>query len=189
MKKRRAQKILEKMGYDEPPAPDWKTMSATDFYYSAFYITDPRLLRKRYMHVIGGWILAGCFSIAMTGVLVLVTYLCGALEGETLRNWFFSGLTIGVVFAIAQIQVLYGHAHWVWINVGIYCLCFLSSLPAITYTPNIYLYSMALLSPLIGLLILNSNRCRELRHKMVELRHKREHIIATLKKQGKWKGW
>ena len=189
MKKRRAQKTLEKMGYSDLPAPDWKTMSAKDFYYSAFYFTDPRLLRKRYMHVIGGWMLAGCFSIAMTGVLVLVTYLSGAPEGGTLRNWFFSGLTIGVLFAIAQIQVLHGHSHWVWVNVGIYCLSFLSSLPAITYNPNIYLYSMALLSPLIGLLILNSNRCRELRQKSLELRHKREHIITTLKKQGKWKWW
>lgn len=47
---------------------------------------------------------------------------------------------------------------------------------------------MSLLSPLIGLLILNSHRCRELRHKMVEIRQKREGIILTLNKQGRWKG-
>jgi hypothetical protein len=38
-------------------------------------------------------------------------------------------------------------------------------------------------------LILNSHRCRELRHKLVEIRHKREAVIATLKKQGRWKWW
>jgi hypothetical protein len=48
---------------------------------------------------------------------------------------------------------------------------------------------MALLGPLVGLLILNSNRCREMRQKMLEIRHKREAIIATLKEQGKWKWW
>jgi len=72
---------------------------------------------------------------------------------------------------------------------GIYLICLLVSLPAIAYRPNAYLYSMALLSPLIGLLILNSKRCRELRHTMLEIRHKREAIIATLKKQGRWKWW
>lgn len=54
--------------------------------------------------------------------------------------------------------------------------------------PRFFLYAMSLLSPLIGLLILNSHRCRELRHKMVEIRQKREGIILTLNKQGRWKG-
>ena len=96
---------------------------------------------------------------------------------------------MSVVFSVAQIEVLYGRIHWVWVNVAIYLACLLVALPSIAYLPNAYLYSLCLLSPLIGLLILNSNRCRELRHKMVEIRHKREAIIATLKKQGRWKWW
>ena len=48
---------------------------------------------------------------------------------------------------------------------------------------------MALLAPLIGLLILNSNRCRERRQTSVDIRHKREAIIASLKQQGRWKWW
>lgn len=59
----------------------------------------------------------------------------------------------------------------------------------ITGCPPLLLYFMALLSPLIGLLALNSTRSRERRHKMVEIRQKREAIIATLKKQGRWKWW
>lgn len=125
----------------------------------------------------------------MMGILVLVTYLDSALEDRTLRNWFFGGLAVSILFSLAQIQVVYGRPHWVWINVGIYFVCLLISLPAITYRPNTYLYSMALLGPLVGLLILNSNRCREMRQKMLEIRHKREAIIATLKEQGKWKWW
>ncbi|MDE1908928.1 hypothetical protein ACW9I4_19915 [Pseudomonas sp. SDT2931_S440] len=168
---------------------DWKTMSGKDLYYSFFFIEDPRPLLKRYMPTIASWMLAGCFSIAMMGILVLVTYLDSALEDRTLRNWFFGGLAVSILFSLAQIQVVYGRPHWVWINVGIYFVCLLISLPAITYRPNTYLYSMALLGPLVGLLILNSNRCREMRQKMLEIRHKREAIIATLKEQGKWKWW
>ncbi|OAE13836.1 hypothetical protein AZH11_03305 [Pseudomonas simiae] len=164
-------------------------MSGEDFYHSVLYLEDPRLLRKRYTPIIAGWILAGCFSIALTGLLVLVTYLSGATDDTTLRNWFFSGVAIAMGFGLAKAQVLYGRIHWVWINVGVYASCFLVSLISIIYAPNIYLYSTALLCPLIGLLILNSNRCRELRHRMVEIRHKREDIVATLKKQGRWKGW
>ncbi|MDQ0653540.1 hypothetical protein [Pseudomonas cedrina] len=189
MKKQRARKILKEKGYADSSAPDGKTMSEDDFHYSIFYLIDPRLLRKRYMYVMGGWILTGCFSIALTGLLVLDTYLCGAAEDATLRNWFFSGIAISAVFCIAQAQVLYGHIHWVWINVGVYCFCFLASLLSITYNPDIYLFSMSLLGPLIGLLILNSSRCRELRHQMIEIRHKREARIITLKQQGQWKWW
>ena len=189
MKKQRALKALEKLGYSNSPTTDWETLSGKDLYYSIFYLEDPRTLRKRYGLVIGGWMFSGCFSIAMSGVLVLDTYLSGAPEDATLRNWFFSMLAIGVSFFLAKSQVLYGRIHGIWINVAVYLACLLVSLPAITYGHNIYIYSMALLSPLIGLLILNSKRCRELRHKMVEIRHKREAIIATLKKQGRWKWW
>ncbi len=98
-------------------------------------------------------------------------------------------MLICAMFTVAQAHVFYSRTHWVWINVEIYCLCFLASLLSIIYNPNTYLYSMALLGPLIGLFILNSSRCREMRHTMVQVRRKREDIIATLKKQGKWKGW
>ncbi|AUG08842.1 hypothetical protein [Pseudomonas sp. S09G 359] len=188
MKKHKALKALEKMGHSSS-LPDLNTLSGKDLFYSVFYIEDPRPLRKRYGPVMGGWMLAGCFSVAMTGLLILNTYLSGAPEDATLRNWFFSGLAINVVFSIAQIQVLYGHPHWTWVNVVIYLMCLLVSLPTIAYRPNLYLYAITLLAPLLGLLILNSNRCRELRRKSVEIRHKREAIIATLKQQGRWKWW
>jgi len=187
VKKQRALKALEKLGYQRN-ATDLNTITGEGF-YPFFYIVDPKQLRKRYMFVIGGWALAGCFAIAMTGILILLTYLDGAHDNYTLRNWFFGGVALSVMFSVAQAQVLYGHRHWIWVNVGIYTDLLLVSLPAIAYRPNLYLYTSALLSPLIGLLILNSNRCREMRHKMVEIRRKRQDIIAGLKKQGRWKWW
>jgi hypothetical protein len=158
-------------------------------YDSSIFIEEPWEFIKRYMPVIGADILVACASIGLTAILSMLTYLSMYPIGFANKTYFFGATGLGAVFALAKYEVLYGRIHWVWLNVAIYLICLLVTLPAIAYGPNIFLYSMALLSPLIGLLILNSNRCRELRHKMVEIRHKREAIIATLKKKGRWKGW
>ena len=158
-------------------------------YYSSLFIEDPWQLLKRFMPVIGGDALAGCFSIALTTILAMLTYLPTHPVEFVAKTCFFSAASLGAIFALAKYEVLYGRIHWVWINVAIYLLCLLISLPAILWRPNTYLYALALLCPLVGLLILNSNRCRELRQKSVELRHTRLAIIATLKQQGRWKWW
>ena len=158
-------------------------------YYSATFIENPWQLLKRYMPVIAADLLVGCCSIALTAILSMLTYLSDYTVAVATKTAFLSGIVLGVVFALAKYEVLYGRIHWVWLNVAIYLICLLLALPTIVYHPNVYIYSLTLLGPLIGLLILNSNRCRELRQKSLELRHKREHIIATLKKQGKWKWW
>ncbi|MRJ20164.1 hypothetical protein FRT60_07395 [Pseudomonas haemolytica] len=158
-------------------------------YCSANFIQDPWQLFKRYMPVIGGDALAGCFSIALTAILTVLTYLSTYPIGFATKTSLFSAMGLGAVFAIAKAEVLYGRINWVWINVGIYLTCLLISLPTITYAPNIYIYVMAALSPLFGLLMLNSKRCRELRQKSVEIRQQRQAIVTTLKQQGRWKWW
>lgn len=157
--------------------------------YPAAFIENPWGLLKRYMPVIGVDALVGCLSIGLTAILAMLTYLSQSSIEFSVRTSLLSCMGLGALFALAKYEVLYGRIHWVWVNVAIYLACLLVALPSIAYRPNAYLYSLCLLSPLIGLLILNSNRCRELRHKMVEIRHKREAIIATLKKQGRWKWW
>lgn len=158
-------------------------------YSSKVFIEDPIKLLKRYMPIIGADILIACASIALTAILTMITYLSNYPIAYATKISFFGAIGLGAVFALAKYEVLNGRIRCVWINVGIYLACLAISLPAIAYHPNFYLYSIALLAPLIGLLILNSNRCRELRHKMVEIRHKREAVIATLKQQGRWKWW
>ncbi|MBA1296165.1 hypothetical protein G7025_22640 [Pseudomonas lurida] len=158
-------------------------------YYSAVFIENPWTLIKRYMPVIGADLLVACASIGLTAILAMLTYLSTCPTGFATKTSFFGATGLGAVFALAKYKVLYGRIHWVWINVAIYLICLLVALPTIAYRPNTYLYAICLLCPLTGLLILNSNRCRELRHKMVDIRHKREDIIATLKKQGRWKWW
>ena len=110
--------------------------------------------------LVGADVLAGCFTIAMTAVLLLVTFLSGLPEDRAIKIFFFGSLVAGLVLFVSKIQVTYGRIHLVWMSVGIYVICLLISLPAITYRPPLFLYFMALLSPLIGLLILNTSRFR-----------------------------
>lgn len=168
---------------------DRKALTSEDRAYAYFYFENPQTFRRRYALVIGADLLAGCFTIAMTAVLLLVTFLSRLPEDLAIKIFFYGSVTTGFVLFFSKAQVTYGRVRLVWISVGIYVICLLISLPAIAYHPPLFLYAMSLLSPLTGLLILNSNRCRELRHKMVEIRHERENIIATLKKQGRWKWW
>ena len=60
-------------------------------------------------------------------------------------------------------------------------LCLLSVLPAISDQQHPLIYSLSLLFPLLGLLLFNSKRHREMRQKLVEVRHLREAISARQK--------
>ncbi|WP_455825936.1 hypothetical protein [Pseudomonas graminis] len=166
----------------------WKTLTSEERAHAYYYVESPQQFRKRYALVIAADLLAGCFTIAMTAALLL-TVLSKLPEDLAVRIFFFGSVLIGVVLFVSKIQVACGRIHLVWISVGIYVMCLLISMLTLAHRPPVSLYFMSLISPLLGLLILNSNRCRELRHKSVELRHKRLAIITTLKQQGRWKRW
>jgi len=51
----------------------------------------------------------------------------------------------------------------------------------IYFAPHQVLYGLAVLFPLLGLLLLNSNRHREMRSKLVEIRHQRERLSQAIK--------
>lgn len=54
--------------------------------------------------------------------------------------------------------------------------CGLSVVPTIGYRPNRFVYAAGILFPLLGLLLLNSKRHREIRTQLVEIRRQRELI-------------
>ncbi len=167
---------------------DWKILTSEERAHAYYYVENPQQFRKCYALVIAADLLAGCFTIAMTAALLLITVLSKLPEDLAVRIFFFGSVLMGVVLFVSKIQVALGRIHLVWMSVGIYVICLLISMLTLAHRPPVSLYFMSLISPLLGLLILNSNRCRDLRDKMVEIRHKREAIIATLKQQGRWKG-
>ncbi len=60
--------------------------------------------------------------------------------------------------------------------------CLLFVLPMIQYGLNGWVYGSAVLFPLLGLLLLNSKRHREMRQKLFEIRHLRQAVIAKGKR-------
>jgi len=54
-------------------------------------------------------------------------------------------------------------------------------LPMMQYDLNMLVYGSAVLFPLLGLLLLNSKRHREMRKKLSEIRHLRQAVIAKRK--------
>ncbi|KQW40991.1 hypothetical protein ASC85_15305 [Pseudomonas sp. Root401] len=65
--------------------------------------------------------------------------------------------------------------------VAFYVLCFLTVLPSHGYEPHPVVYMTGVLFPLLGLLLLNSKRHREMRSKLLEIRRQRELIIQAAK--------
>ncbi|BBP61769.1 hypothetical protein PHLH4_53590 [Pseudomonas sp. St316] len=65
--------------------------------------------------------------------------------------------------------------------VAFYVLCFLTVVPTYGYEPHPIVYMTGLLFPLLGLLLLNSKRHREMRSKLVDIRRQRALIIQAAK--------
>lgn len=155
-----------------------------------FYIVDPHPLWTSHRLALFGGVLALCFSIATAGTLMNLTYFADASDEFTDSAFFIAGGIACVIFGIAQSLVLHGYPGWVWLQVGVFMSYLLLVVPTIIYSPDHLLFTLTLLSPLTGLLCLNSNRQREMRREMLEIRHKRNGVIAApLKKQGRWKWW
>lgn len=154
-----------------------------------FYIVDPQPLWAHHRLALFGGLLALCISIATASALMNLTYFSGASDEFSNGVFFLGGGMACVVFGVAQSIVLHGYPRWVWLQAAVFMIYFLLVVPTVIFNPDHALFALALLSPLFGLICLNSKRQREMRRKMVDIRHKREAIIGPLKKQGRWKWW
>ena len=74
----------------------------------------------------------------------------------------------------SNFMILRGKPSWAWVMVAIYAACLLFVLPMIQYNPHRVLYSLSLIFPLFGLLVLNSSGQREMRAKLVQIRQLRQ---------------
>ncbi|SDB25087.1 hypothetical protein SAMN03159382_02154 [Pseudomonas sp. NFACC23-1] len=93
---------------------------------------------------------------------------------------------IGIVICTAVLvhsnfMVIRGRPGWVWVFAGLFVACLFCVLPTIDSRPNRFVYAAGLFFPLLGLLLLNSKRHREMRRKLVEIRQQRELTIQAAK--------
>ena len=135
----------------------------------------------RYFPVFMGTIFMAIFSGSAAISTAGVTYLRG-LEPALKANYSVGAILMLVaVLVFGNVMIARGYP-WATRLVAAYLgACLLFVLPMIQYDLNKLVYGSAVLFPLLGLLLLNSKRHREMRKKLFEIRHLRQAAIARRK--------
>ncbi|CDF96512.1 MULTISPECIES: membrane protein [unclassified Pseudomonas] len=120
-------------------------------------------------------------SVALALALAFVTYFRSWPLKDSGIYIMLAGAVVTLLVAHGNLMVLWGRPRWVWLLVGVFVACLAFVLPMIYFAPHQVLYGLAVLFPLLGLLLLNSKRHREMRSKLVEIRHQRERLSQAIK--------
>ena len=109
------------------------------------------------------------------------SYMPSLSMADNAKYSFLAGIALTLIIVHCNFMIARGHPQWTWPVVVLLGVCFLSVLPTLNDQPNAVMYALSLLFPLLGLLLFNSKRHREMRQKLVEVRHLREAISARQK--------
>lgn len=139
------------------------------------------LFMRRYFPVFMAGIFAAKFSIVFVLVLYMEAFYRPLRSGGDVKWLFGCGLVAVVYMCVCHFFLVWGRVLWVWGVVLLFVVCLCAALPVIEYRPIKVLYFLAVLSPLMGLLVLNSNRHREMRKVMVIVRYKRARFLGIRK--------
>ncbi|KPA97132.1 hypothetical protein [Pseudomonas asplenii] len=142
-----------------------------------------RRFLARYFPTFIGAIFAALVAIACGLPLAVDHYFPAASLEEQATGTFVALMLLGLVVAHCNFMIVRGRPQWVRGLVLVFVLCFLGVLPTITSHPHRIVYALALFAPLLGLLLLNSRRHREMRERLVEIRKQRESLRRTLVKR------
>lgn len=140
-----------------------------------------RSFLTQYFPVFMGAIFAAVFSLVFAVPLIFDSYFPRLPMDDNLKYSFLGGLALTWGIVHCNFMIARGRPQWVWPLVSLLALCVLAILPTIGFDPHPLSYGLSLLFPLLGLLLLNSKRHREMRQKLLEIRHLREAIIARHK--------
>ena len=135
----------------------------------------------RYFPVFMGTVLMAIFSGSAAVSIAGVTYLRGV---DPALKSSYSGAAILVLVAVlvfGNVMIARGYPWATRLVAGYLVCCLLFVLPMIQYGINTVVYGSAVLFPLLGLLLLNSKRHREMREKLLEVRRLKEAILAKHK--------
>ena len=128
-----------------------------------------------------GTVLMAIFSGSAAVSIAGVTYLRGV---DPALKSSYSGAAILVLVAVlvfGNVMIARGYPWATRLVAGYLVCCLLFVLPMIQYGINTVVYGSAVLFPLLGLLLLNSKRHREMREKLLEVRRLKEVILAKHK--------
>ena len=140
-----------------------------------------RSFLSTYFPVFMGAIFACIFTLVFAVPVFFDSYMPNLSMADNAKYSFLAGIALTLVVVHCNFMIARGRPHWARALVWLLGLCFLSMLPTLSEQPNKVMYALSLLLPLLGLLLLNSKRHREMRQKLLEVRHLRETMLARHK--------
>ncbi|ULT70214.1 MULTISPECIES: hypothetical protein [unclassified Pseudomonas] len=139
----------------------------------------------RYFPIFMLTVLLGCFSASLLLSLCGTTYWRGMAPAQR-DDYLLLGLLLLIpLLVLSNLLIVRGVAWAVWLLAGYFLACLLLVVPMIQYRPHQGVYLFAMLVPLLGLLLLNSRRHREMRERLLEIRHQRRRLLAAAKQSRK----
>jgi len=142
---------------------------------------DTRSFLARYFPVFMGTIFMAIFSGSAAVSTAGVTYLRGVDPALKSGSSGAAILVLVTVLVFGNLMIARGYLWATKLVAGYLACCLLFVLPMILYGINPLVYASAVLFPLLGLLLLNSKRHREMRHKLLEIRRLRQALHARHK--------
>ncbi|QHF01171.1 MULTISPECIES: hypothetical protein [Pseudomonas syringae group] len=140
--------------------------------------------RARYFPTFLGSMLLITFSMALATSQVFYTWFNEAQDGTIFQVMVLIGAAM--VLALGGLLVTRGRREGFWVLVAMPIVSLLAVLPTFPgYGSGIelFIYALGLLLPLLGLLMLNSQRQREMRADFIALRIEREQAGAEAGRQ------
>ncbi|RMP67399.1 hypothetical protein ALQ18_03651 [Pseudomonas marginalis pv. marginalis] len=140
-----------------------------------------RSFLSMYFPVFIGAILSSVFTLATALPLFFDSYFQHLPLADSAKYSFFGGLALTLVVVQCNFMIARGYPNWVRPLVALLALCVMGVVPTVTQGASPLVYAVTLQFPLLALLLLNSKRHREMRRKLLEVRHLRQAIIAAHK--------
>ncbi|AZE94333.1 hypothetical protein C4J96_2215 [Pseudomonas orientalis] len=128
---------------------------------------------RRYLPVLIGTTVTAILSGILVTVLDDSTYLRRFDPSLKAQMSGWSLIALAAVLVFSSVMMVRGR-HWASVVLaGYFALCLMLVVPSIQYHPHTLAYSLGVVCPLCGLLLLNTERHREMRHTLFELRVRR----------------
>lgn len=135
-----------------------------------------RAFLARYFPTFMLTVLLGCFSASVLLSLAGTTY-WRAMAPDQRDHYFLLGLVFLILpLVLGNLLIVRGIRRAVWLVAGYFVVCLLGVVPMLEYHPHQGVYLFGVLLPLLGLLLLNSKRHREMRERLLEIRHQRQRM-------------
>ncbi|SDT07436.1 hypothetical protein SAMN05216598_3865 [Pseudomonas asplenii] len=128
-------------------------------------VNIPRFLLRHFPIFIAG-ILLGLMSAGWSITTAAMIYFPKENPGYSL----LIGMAFALIISISNAMIIYGRPQWVRVMVGVFVFCLVIQLSPAAYGFNPLFWLVNVVVPLLGLLVLNSNRHRRMRRKMVQVR-------------------